>query len=212
MLRIRALMAGLLLAPALLLVPQTAAYADTCSSEKGVSLVVDYGSLGGGVDTECEDDAPTATAWDMFADEFQLTEVQAIPKFACRIDGLPEDVNCQSGPQGNEYWGLFLTDGTSGEWEFATKGAGQLKIPEGGAVAFAWQDSKEPRVPDVSAPVAGDPSTVTTDPEDNDGDDQADSSDDNDDDGLPVIAIAAGAAVLAALLGWVISRRSKDQQ
>jgi hypothetical protein len=131
--------------------PASPASAATCASADGVSVVVDFHELGGGVRTACVPGGGGDTAASLFpAAGFPLTYVQRQPSFVCRVSGAPADDPCVNTPPVDAYWALFWSDGKSGSWTYATTGVGSLKIPEGGYVAFSWNGSSARSTPGAS--------------------------------------------------------------
>jgi hypothetical protein len=116
---------------------------------QGISVVVDYGSLGGGTATGCDSKgAQRGSARDVFkAVGVILADAPREPGYVCQVNGNPGDGNCQGT---DAYWGLFWSDGKNGRWVYSTIGVGGLKVPEGGSVAFAWQSTENKREPGVS--------------------------------------------------------------
>lgn len=147
---------ALALAAAVLL-PGLPARAAGCA---GVTAVVDFGALGGGVQEKCVADGAGRPAWDVFDDAgFTLTEVQQYPGAVCRVLGKPANDPCYRMPPANAYWGLFWSDG--GGWVYSTKGARSLTVPAGGSVGLAWQNSTARRAPGAS-PATSSPSPTPT--------------------------------------------------
>ncbi|HEY3530595.1 MAG TPA: hypothetical protein VGK78_15725 [Nocardioides sp.] len=130
------------------------AQAATCASAHGVSVVVDFHQLGGGVQTRCDGAGAGEVAWDQLQDVgFKLTPVNG-EAFVCRIDGKPssDQESCQRTPPADAYWSLWWTDGKTGKWSFSSQGAGSLKVPEGGSVAMSWQSGNDQVPPGAPAP------------------------------------------------------------
>jgi hypothetical protein len=124
------------------------ASAATCSSGSGVSVVVDFGALGGGVQAGCVAGGGGQAASSLFRSAgFDLAYVQNQPGFVCRINQLPSSSveACVNTPPEDAYWALWWSDGTSGSWSYSNYGVGTLKVPDGAYVGFAWQTgSKSP--------------------------------------------------------------------
>jgi hypothetical protein len=142
------------------------AQAATCSSAHGVSIVVDFHQLGGGVQTRCDPDGAGESAWTQVTDVgFQLTPVQRQPGFVCRVDGLPDaDADpCVNTPPNDAYWSLWWSDGKSGKWAYSSLGAGSLKVPEGGYVGLSWQ-GQDAQVKPGAMPTAHPTSRPSTSP------------------------------------------------
>lgn len=120
------------------LVPAPATAAGFCS-DGGVSVVVDFGALGGGVRTGCDATGNRNAAKAFTNTGHPLTYAQRQPGFVCRVDGVPTSDPCVNTSPADAYWGLHWSDGTSG-WKYSTLGVGSLDVPAGGSVAFSWQD------------------------------------------------------------------------
>ena len=133
--------------------PGTArAAAALCADAGGVSVVVDFRELGGGLATGCDADGGGKSAATLFGDAgFALEYVQRQPGFVCRVNGAPAAASCVSTPPANAYWGLYWSNGTSGSWSYSSLGVGSLTVPAGGSVAFAWQGQAQ-GPPGVAAP------------------------------------------------------------
>ena len=120
---------------------------------RGVNVVVDFGELGGGIRRGCDPSGANRPASSVFPRAgFPLTPVQRQPGFVCRVSGKPASDPCVNTPPPDAYWSLWKSDGKSGRWTYASTGAGSLKVPNGGFVAFSWQGSQSRRPPGT-APV-----------------------------------------------------------
>ncbi|WP_244932085.1 hypothetical protein [Nocardioides sp. W7] len=116
------------------------AAAATCSTASGVSVLVDFKELGGGIQGSCVPDGAGQRASALLpAAGFPLTYVQTEPGFVCRVSGKPAQDPCVDTPPNDAYWGLWWSDGKSGSWNYANYGASALKVPAGSSVAFAWK-------------------------------------------------------------------------
>ena len=141
--------ATLAVAAAGVVVPSSARAA-TCSTASGVSVVVDFHQLGGGVQTFCDAGGAGKYADQQFADaDHTLTYVQNEP-FVCRVDGTPASDPCTHTPPADAYWSLWWSDGKSGTWSYASSGVTSLKVPAGGYVALSWQKGNAQARPGVS--------------------------------------------------------------
>lgn len=146
------LAATLLGVAAVAAVPVGPASAAACSAGSGVTVVVN-GAVG------C-DSSGGGTAMSNFRDAGHT--LQDYHGFVCRIDGAPSAANACSGyPPADAYWGLFWSNGTSGTWTYSSEGAGSLNVPNGGWVAFVWQDSNTKRYPAMK-PVSAAPAPAPT--------------------------------------------------
>jgi hypothetical protein len=119
-----------------------AAASGRCPAGTGVTVVVDFGRLGGGVPVACDPGGAGDSARAVSERTgFDLQDVRTQPGFVCAIDGRPNpDTSCQRTPPADAYWGLFWSDGKSGTWTYSTKGVDSLSVPEGGSIGWRWQD------------------------------------------------------------------------
>jgi hypothetical protein len=126
------------------------AEATTCSTASGVSVVVDFHQLGGGVQTYCDVSGAGKYADAQFKDAgHTLTYVQN-EAFVCRVDGVPSSDPCVRTPPADAYWSLWWSDGTSGTWKYSSAGVRSLKVPPGGYVALSWQGGSSQAPPGVA--------------------------------------------------------------
>lgn len=145
---VRLAVATFAVAAAGVVVPSSA-QASTCSSASGVSVVVDFHQLGGGVRSSCDSGGAGEYADAQFEDAgYTLTYVQNEP-FVCQVEGAP-DRTCPRTPPANAYWSLWWSDGKSGTWQYASVGVTALKVPNGGYVALSWQGQAAQAKPGVS--------------------------------------------------------------
>lgn len=130
----------------------------------GVNVVVDFNGLGGGVQKGCDPSGAGRSSDRVFeAAGFSLTPVNAQPGFICRVENkpAPSQETCARTPPANAYWGLFWSDGRSGKWNYATTGVNGLSVPQGGFVAFSWQNSDTRDAPSA-APTNAQATTTST--------------------------------------------------
>jgi len=160
---VRLAAATVLVAAAGLALPAGPASAATCSSGAGVSVVVDFHELGGGAQTACVAGGGSMSGTALFgAAGFALREVQRQSGFVCQIDGLPANNACVNTPPADAYWGLWWSDGKSGQWTYATSAAGGLTVPDGGYVAFSWSGSAARSTPGVAPAAHATPTPTPT--------------------------------------------------
>lgn len=141
--------------------------AATCTSAGGVSVVVDYRELGGGVVTACAADGGGKSATAIFASAgVSLAYAQRSPGFVCKVNGRPESEPCVNTAPADAYWGLWWSDGSKGSWTYASSGAGALTVPAGGSVGWAWQQDRAASgaVPPGAAPPLAPAPTPTQSP------------------------------------------------
>ena len=147
------LVAAVALTAAASALPVAPAQAAACSSADGVTVVVDFHELGGGVRQVCDAGGAGKYAAAQFADAgFTLTRVSRQPGFVCRVEGKPAADPCVNTPPADAYWGLWWSDGESGSWSYSSQGVDSLKVPEGGSVALSWNGSSTKSPPGAAPP------------------------------------------------------------
>ena len=156
----RLVAAALVVAAAGPVVPATAAPAAAapCASDTGVTVVVDFNGLGGGVQQVCVAGGGGDAASSLFpAAGFQLTYASRQPGFVCRVKGVPASDPCVNTAPADAFWGLWWSDGSG--WKFSSLGAASVTIPDGGLVAFSWDDVGGTAPPSASPSHPDPPST-----------------------------------------------------
>ncbi len=139
------------------------ASAASCAAGSGVSVVVDYNSLGGGVVTSCVAEGGGDTASALFAAAgHTITYAQRQPGFVCRVDDVPTDDPCVNASPADRFWSLWWSDGDSGSWTYSSQGVTSLKVPEGGSVAFSFDDVDGEARPSATPPKGSAPSPSPT--------------------------------------------------
>jgi uncharacterized membrane protein YgcG len=120
-----------------------AAGAATCASSGGVSVVVDYRELGGGVLTACATDGGGRSATAIVASVgVTLTYASRQPGFVCRVNGVPTSDPCVNASPADAYWGLWWADGSTPSWTYSSYASGSLTVPAGGSVGWSWQQDR----------------------------------------------------------------------
>lgn len=137
-----------LAAAATIAAPAAPASAAACGTASGVTVVVDPQQLGGGVQEVCDASGAGKVASTIFEDS-GFHQSYTPNGMVCQVNGLPSGNVCGHDPQASSYWSLWWSDGTSG-WVYASLGAGSLKIPAGGSVAWTWQGQSTKHQPSVA--------------------------------------------------------------
>ena len=110
------------------------AAAASCSTS-GHTAVVDGGAAGGGTTSACDRSTGSRKAVAVFG--AVGVDMRRNPDGSvCQVNGRPSGASC--GGLGNQYWGLFWSNGQDGQWIYAQQGVDQLSIPTNGSVAWAW--------------------------------------------------------------------------
>jgi hypothetical protein len=131
--------AVLVTAAATLAFPVAPAQAAYCSGGAGVSVLVDYGALGGGTATGCGGGASVASG--AFAKAgFELIQDHG---FVCKVEKKPTNGECKGT---DSYWGFFVSDDGKG-WVYASLGVYGQAVDSGDSVALVWQSTTKQRKP-----------------------------------------------------------------
>jgi hypothetical protein len=160
----RLVAAALVAAAAVIVLPSPTAYAGACSTNTGVTVVVDFNQLGGGVQQACVAGGGGDTASSLFpAAGFSLTYASRQPGFVCRVNDVPQSDPCVNTAPADAFWSLWWSKG-NGSWSYASIGVGSLKVPDGGFVAFSWDQvsGSEPPSAGATTPAAPAPSPTPT--------------------------------------------------
>ena len=149
---------GFLLVPG----PPPAAGSDgPCPGTTGVTVVVDYQALGGGVIVHCAAGSPATGFKALIAAGFDMEEVRNVPGFLCRIDGRPgpDRDPCINTPPASAYWSYWHA-ARGGAWISSQEG-GKTRTPPGGSVD-GWSFSDDGSPGDASPPRIDPPATTAT--------------------------------------------------
>lgn len=126
----------------------SAAHASACAAGTGVTVVVNS-------DVRCVSGGGGTASSKFSAADFSLSNYRG---FVCSIDGSPDPAKaCHSFAPPDAYWALWVSDGRSGTWNYASNGAYTQTVVTGGWVAFKWQNSStrtKPGMTPYTAPPA----------------------------------------------------------
>ncbi len=116
-----------------------------CPGTTGVTVVVDYHALGGGVVVRCAPGSPASGFKALQAAGFDLVEVQNVPGFLCRIDGKPNASQdpCLNTPPASAYWSYWHAD-RGGSWVTSQQGGKTRKPPPGSVDGWSFTDDGSP--------------------------------------------------------------------
>ena len=124
------------------------ALAAKCSPNTGVTVVVDYGPLGGGVVTNCYlGDPPTGLAALQGAG-FTVTGTQRWGlAFVCRINGKPTPAQepCVNTPPASAYWSYWHAS-PGGTWSYSTLGASSYNPAKGKVEGWRFGSGQQPSI------------------------------------------------------------------
>ena len=113
--------------------PARAGSAGYCPDARGVTVVVDYGALGGGTVVRCAPgDQPTGLAALENAGFTVTGTVRWGKGFVCRIDGKPgvDAEPCVDTPPASAYWSYWHAP-NGGSWTYSSLGVRNRKPPAG---------------------------------------------------------------------------------
>lgn len=131
------------------------ALAAVCSGDAGVTVVVDFAELGGGLTAGCDSDTEGQRARAILDDAgYPLTMASKSPGFVCRVSGLPADDPCVEAAPPDRYWSIWWADGDGGAWVYSSRGVDSLRVPDGGYLAMAWHEGDGKAEPPATVPVA----------------------------------------------------------
>jgi hypothetical protein len=126
-----------------------------CRDTAGITVVVDFGATGGGVQIGCSA-APVKNGFEaLIRAGFVITNVSSQPGFLCQIDGQPADDPCTHVPSAAHYWSYWYAQ--RGEpWTYSSSG-GSRTPPPGSVEGWSFGAGDPPAVA-APAPVV----TTTT--------------------------------------------------
>jgi hypothetical protein len=118
--------------------PDAGAWTDgACTDVSGVTVVVDFQELGGGVHVRCAP-GPVASGLDALSKagiDHQTTV--KFPGFLCKIAGLPSNDPCQTASPASAYWSYWIAV-RGGQWCYSNWGAGNRTPPPGSVEGWSF--------------------------------------------------------------------------
>jgi hypothetical protein len=148
-----------------LFVPAAPTHADDanqeCTDGEGVTIVVDFQELGGGVNVRCAPQ-PIHNGFDVFRNA--QVSYEQYRGFICRIAGLPENGPCDHYPPADAYW-VYWTAEPGGQWTYSSLGAGSRTPPPGSLDGWSFaknRDSSNRPPPRYPVPPAHAAATTTS--------------------------------------------------
>jgi hypothetical protein len=129
----------------------TPADAAGCSTAAGVTVVVDFASLGGGVVVTCyQGDPPSGLA--ALQSGFDVTPtVRWGFAFVCRINGKPAADPCFDTPPANASWSYWHAQ-PGGSWSFSSVGASSYNPAPGTVEGWAFGSGSQPSIAPPALP------------------------------------------------------------
>jgi hypothetical protein len=130
------------------------ASAAACSGSSGVTVVVDFASLGGGVQVGCAAGDPASGIAALHSAGFSTAgTVHDGPAFVCRISGRPSPSQeaCNRTPPATAYWGYWHAS-SGGSWTYSSLGAGGYNPAPGSVEGWAFGSGARPGINPPAAP------------------------------------------------------------
>jgi hypothetical protein len=135
------------LAGAAVAVPAAPAAAAACSQGAGVTVVVEFASLGGGTQTDCASGNPSSGLAALRGTGHTPTRAAQEPGyFLCRIDGKPANDPCQRTSPSNAYWSYWHAK-PGGTWTYSELGPADYDPAPGTVEGWAFGAGKPPSSP-----------------------------------------------------------------
>ena len=121
-----------------------------CDNDQDVTIVVDFDSLGGGVNVRCAPQ-PIKNGFDVFRNANVSYETVSGSDFVCRIAARPgpDTEDCVNTPPGDAYWSYWYAV-RGGEWTYSKRGPGARKPPPGSFEGWTFKtgdNAQPPRYP-----------------------------------------------------------------
>ncbi len=151
--------------------PPAAGFDGPCPGTTGVTVVVDYQGLGGGVVVQCAGGSPATGFKALIAAGFDIEEVRNVPGFLCRIDGSPglDRDPCINTPPASAYWSYWHA-ARGGAWSSSQEGGKTWRPPAGSVDGWSFSDdgspgeASPPRIDPPAASTTPKPATTTPKP------------------------------------------------
>ncbi|NLA35352.1 MAG: hypothetical protein GX868_06650 [Actinobacteria bacterium] len=144
--------------------PAAASTEGPCPSASGVTVVIDFHELGGGVHVRCAAGPVTSGFEALRLAGINYDTATRSQGFLCRIAGQPAADPCINTSPASAYWSYWLAP-RGGSWCYSGWGAGSRVPPEG--TVEGWSFAKDKQGSTVPAPgiappaaVAGSPATL----------------------------------------------------
>ena len=141
-------LAALAVSTALVVADSAPASAAACSPGTGVTVVVDFGPLGGGVVVGCRLGDPTTGVQALQGAGFTVTGTTRWGlAFVCRINGKPTAAQdpCVNTPPVTAYWSYWHA-APGGTWTYSTTGASSYNPAQGTVDGWRFGSGQQPSI------------------------------------------------------------------
>lgn len=131
----------------------------------GVTVVVDFRGLGGGVQQGCAPGDPSSGTAALTAAGFGYTFASRQPGFVCRINQKPgvETDKCVTTSPASAYWSYWHAP-AGGSWTYSNQGATTYKPARGTVEGWAFGAGEQPGAAPPAAPAPQPPAPRPQDP------------------------------------------------
>ncbi len=130
--------------------------AGACSSSSGVSVAVDFRSLGDGIHLRCAPGAVTSGFDALTQAGIAYDTAIRSPGFLCRIAGKPASDPCIDTSPASAHWSYWLAE-RGGQWCYSNLGAGNRRPPAGTVEGWSFSEGSgaaSARPPGIEPPPA----------------------------------------------------------
>lgn len=119
----------------------------------GVTVIVDFRGLGGGVQQRCAPGSPSSGIEALTTAHFGYTYASRQPGFVCRIDNLPsaDADKCVNASPSSAYWSYWHAS-PGGSWSYSNQGAATYVPPRGSVEGWAFGAGEQPGMAPPAAP------------------------------------------------------------
>ncbi|MFN7151591.1 MAG: hypothetical protein ACK4V6_19185, partial [Microthrixaceae bacterium] len=108
-----------------------------CTTPSGVTVVVDFQELGGGVHVRCAPQPATNGFEALRQAGIDFSTTVRFPGFLCRIAGEPSSDPCQTTSPATAYWSYWIAQ-RGGPWCYSNLGAGNRTPPPGSVEGWSF--------------------------------------------------------------------------
>ncbi|ASW55374.1 hypothetical protein [Plantactinospora sp. KBS50] len=126
-----------------------AAQAAACTGTSGVTVVVDFAALGGGVQVGCAPGDPATGLAALQSAGFTVTGTARWGlAFVCRINGKPTSATepCVNTPPATAYWSYWHASGSGAAWSYSSSGASSYNPAPGSVEGWAFGAGAAPSI------------------------------------------------------------------
>lgn len=131
--------------------PPAAGANGPCPGTTGVTIVVDFHDLGGGIVTRCAPGSPDSGFKALQAVGMTIDQVLNVPGFLCRINGKPADDMCVNTPPATAYWSYWRAD-RGGSWISNNEGGKTRTPPPGSVDGWSFSSGGKTVPPGIAPP------------------------------------------------------------